>query len=333
MCIAILTVFLRPANGGHALHDGGTVFIKSRHKRLAEDASCVEANVTLIYGKVHLPGQVVREVELVGGIAHGKLVQPSMAQANRGCRRHNLEGGVLRLVVEKASSVYCRSVRHVLDTFHRVGRGGVSDNPVRHVLHAVLRPEASARLTKELELFPLPVPLEPEAPASPGKVDGGHCNTRGCCNLAGRNQNLLPVDYHVESPVGKAGWQTSGAPTLHAVRVLNRDNYGVVSAVGVCRDDGNCSDVGDLGHGRDGRRNPHVEVHVRKVRKDGVPRTVFPREIELLAAESRHVRVTFSERASWTIRWGTSGTQSLQLRHTAGQTRRVRHICLCHVQY
>lgn len=40
---AVLTVLLRPADGVHALHDGNTVSLDGRHKRLSKDARGVEA--------------------------------------------------------------------------------------------------------------------------------------------------------------------------------------------------------------------------------------------------------------------------------------------------
>lgn len=87
----ILTVFLRPANGVHVLHDGDTVLGVRRHPRLAKDARGFEANVLVVDGDVHFPGQVVRWNELVGGIAHGWLVPPAMTRTNCACPAHDLE--------------------------------------------------------------------------------------------------------------------------------------------------------------------------------------------------------------------------------------------------
>lgn len=58
--------------------------------------------------------------------------------------------------------------------------------------------------------------------------------------------------------------------------------------------------VGDLGNGRDRRRNAHVNGHVRKVRDGSVPSIVVAHKVELLAAEARHVRVTLQGRG-----WGS----------------------------
>ena len=71
-----LTVFLLSANGLHPFHDGLATFVDSRHQRLAEDTLRLEAQVVVLDSKVHLPCHVVREVELVGGVARRNLVEP-----------------------------------------------------------------------------------------------------------------------------------------------------------------------------------------------------------------------------------------------------------------
>ncbi len=76
---------------------------------------------------VHLPSEVIRKVELVGGVTHRDLVKPAVAQTDGGLGGHDLERGVLRLV-GKHSSLRKLDARHVLGAFVHVRGGGVLDS-------------------------------------------------------------------------------------------------------------------------------------------------------------------------------------------------------------
>ena len=204
-----------PANSVHSLHDGVTFVVDSRHQGLAQDARGIETHFGVVDGHVSLPSQVIPEVKLVGGIAHGELVQPSMTQARFGCGRHFFKRSMFTPFGKQAgTTTNSLGARHVLRAFHCIGRCGVRENPVGHVLHSNSGAELSTFLTKTLELLPLPVPLESEAPARPGKVDSSDRNTRGHRNLFGGKESFFPVDYHVQGPVGEAGGRSDLARTL-----------------------------------------------------------------------------------------------------------------------
>lgn len=66
-----LTVFLRPADSFHALHDWVTVGIESGHPRLPEDTRGIPVYVDVADGKVYLPGEVVWEVKASEGSRMG----------------------------------------------------------------------------------------------------------------------------------------------------------------------------------------------------------------------------------------------------------------------
>ena len=83
-----------------------------------------DIHLVVVNSHVHLPSEVVREVELVGGVTHGELVKPAVAQADGGLGGHDLEGGVLGLVGEQAVLLELR-LRHVLDALEHVRGGGV----------------------------------------------------------------------------------------------------------------------------------------------------------------------------------------------------------------
>lgn len=133
-------------------------------------------------------------------------------------------------------------------------------------------------------------------PASTGKVDGrdGHIRSKG--GLTGGDKRLLSVKLDGQSPVRQATRDIHRASAFQGVRVGDGDGNGVVESIDIPRLDGDSGNVGDLRYGRDWRRDTHVEVHVRQVREDRVPGVVFAREVELLAAETGHVRVTLIAR-------------------------------------
>lgn len=70
----------------------------------------------------------------------------------------------------------------------------------------------------------------------------------------------------------------------------------MVQSLGVGGLDAEAGDVRDLRHGWDRRRYAHVEVGSRRIRKTAVPLTVLASEVELLAVEAHHVRVTLGGR-------------------------------------
>ena len=219
-------------------------------------------------------------------------MQLAVAQANLGGRSHDLKGNMLGLVGEQTNAATSCRASHVLLTFQFVGGCGIGKNPVGHVVHRVLQTEPPAGVRNSFKLLFFPVLLEPKAPAGPRKVDAGDGNIWGHRNFAGRKQNFFPVNCHMKGPIGKTGVRTNGAGALQATRVDNGNYNGVLKAFTVRRDNGKPGNVGNLRNGRDRRRNPHVEVYVGKVRDQSVPLIVFTRKVELLAAETRHVRVT-----------------------------------------
>ena len=75
-------------------------------------------------GHVHLPGQVVREIERVRRVTHGDLVKPSVAQSDGGLGSHDLERYVLRLVGEQSVG-FTLGARNVFNALLHVGGGGV----------------------------------------------------------------------------------------------------------------------------------------------------------------------------------------------------------------
>lgn len=116
-----LTVFLIAPEVLHAGHDVIAVDVLCRHKRLPEDSSASAAHVVVVYAHVHLPRHVVREVDLIGGITHSHLVQPSVGQADGGLGGLYVEGGVLGLMGEHTAG-FPRGVDTVLDALPPVSR-------------------------------------------------------------------------------------------------------------------------------------------------------------------------------------------------------------------
>lgn len=126
-----LTIFLRPTDGAFAVHDALAIAIDSGHHRLAEDPRCFEAHVMVVDRVVHLPGEVVGEVELVRRVARGELVELSVAHPDRAGGGIDLERRMLKLVLEEVGAA-CGG--NVLGALGHVGGGGVSQDPFAHVL-------------------------------------------------------------------------------------------------------------------------------------------------------------------------------------------------------
>lgn len=91
---------------------------------------CVSHVVVVVNCHVHLPGQVVGEVELVGRVTHGDLVKPAVAQTDGCLGSHDLEGGVLGLVGEQPT-VFGLGARHVIHALVDVGGGGILEERKR----------------------------------------------------------------------------------------------------------------------------------------------------------------------------------------------------------
>lgn len=148
---------------------------------------------------------------------------------------------MLRLVGEQTNFVIRCSASHVLGTFNFVGCHGVGENLIGPVLHIINKAKLPRGLGKKLALLPLPVLLEPKTPACPGMIDRGDGSICGHRHLPGRKQNLFAVDYLIQSAIGEARGRTNGGGAVQAVWVDDRDDNGVVQAVGVPSDDGKCS--------------------------------------------------------------------------------------------
>lgn len=251
-------------------------------------------HVVVVHGHVHLPSGVIGEIVPIRRVAHGKLVEPSMGEADGDRRCHDLERGMLGLVVEQpglASSGGDRA-RHVLHTLLHVGGGGVTEDPFAHALR---RGQPATACLSVLKLLPLPVLLEAKASALAGKIDGGDRHTRGDNNSARLEKHFSPVYEHAEGAVCEAGAHFGGAGARKTVRVGDLDDDAVVEPFRVGGHDGEASDVRDLRQGRDGRGHPHVEVHRRQVRDQAVPLAVIAGKVERLATEPGHVWIACGE--------------------------------------
>ena len=121
------------ADGLHALHDGLAILVDRRDRGLAEDtlgggnddaANTGDRGVGVaVDGKIHLPGHVVGEIDLVGRVPHGHLVELAVGEADGGRRGNDLEGGVLGLVGEEAALIDAA----VVACDGRAARQGVGD--------------------------------------------------------------------------------------------------------------------------------------------------------------------------------------------------------------
>ena len=80
---------------------------------------------------------------------------------------------MLRRIDEQTNSVTSTRARRVVRTFHLVGRRGIGDDTVGHVLQKVPYTESPDKLNKTLQLRPLPLFLEAKASKRPGMLDGG----------------------------------------------------------------------------------------------------------------------------------------------------------------
>lgn len=82
------------------------------------------AHLVVVNDHVHLPDEVVQQIELVRRITCGDLMKPAVAQSDGSLGSHDLEQGVFRLVSEDSAVIYL-CARNVYHAVIHIGGGGV----------------------------------------------------------------------------------------------------------------------------------------------------------------------------------------------------------------
>lgn len=119
--------------GFHVGRDGTTDNATHRDERFAVNALDIATKPGVVGRHIHLPSRVVRKIELVGRLAHSKIVRPAVTEADGRCRSHDAEGGVLGLVAKPIVPVHHDAVDEI-DALHHVSIGRVAEDRVSHVL-------------------------------------------------------------------------------------------------------------------------------------------------------------------------------------------------------